>query len=175
MRREIFFLSKCVCVLFLASSCRACRSWFLLQLLPVPPTADDRCFPLPPVLSLSLSSPSSPFPNPPPCKHPSSNPHFSFLIRIACGVSKNRQAKQKGAKAVCLLYGDCKFPLLLVALFLAPLSCSCLFSLCMQARSGLEAAVPGWSSHRRCSGRNACPPRLTMHSSLLKRLAKRIM
>lgn len=187
MRREIFFQSVFVCLFvffffFLASSCRACRSWSLLQL---PTRSSNSGRPLFPSSSPHISLSSPPLLRCPTRRRvstPSPIPLFGFSIRIACCVSKivRQNPKKKGAlELFCSLYGDRKFPPLPVALFLAPLtcSCSCLFvSCCTQARSVREAAAPGWSSRRPCScrGRNACPPRLTMHPRRLKRLAKRI-
>ncbi|KAG2590747.1 hypothetical protein PVAP13_5NG464940 [Panicum virgatum] len=66
MRREIFFQSVFFVRRRLIPSCRACRSWVLLQLLTRSSNNGRRCFP-PPSRPLSCFFLSSPFPHPPPC------------------------------------------------------------------------------------------------------------
>ena len=125
MRREIFFLSKCVCVC-------VCVFFWLGRVAPAVLGFFSNYYPflqqrttaaslsLPSSLSPSLSlSPSSPFPNAPPCKHPlalSCESSFRFLDsnRVRCKQNSSGKTKKKALKLfVCsVLYGDCKFPLL---------------------------------------------------------------
>jgi hypothetical protein len=70
--------------------------------LPVPPTADDRCFPPPLPTSLSPLPPLLRCPTRRRVSTPSPIPLFGFSIRIACCVSKivRQNPKKRGARAV---------------------------------------------------------------------------
>ena len=81
MRREIFFQSVFFfwfVVVFFRRVVPAVLGFFS-NYLPVPPTTGDRCFP-PPSRPLFCFFLSSPFPHPPPCKHPSLCPRILFSV-----------------------------------------------------------------------------------------------
>ena len=81
MCREIFFQSVFFWVRRrLLPSCRACRSWVLLQLLTRSSNNGRPLFPSSLSSSLFCFFLSSPSPHPPPCKHPSLCPRILFSV-----------------------------------------------------------------------------------------------